>query len=371
MSRADTFRSNESPGKDRQGISLWVTALTLGLLAAGFTRQRYADTRTRLGRKGSDRDTRGRGRNASRPSEIPIEGWKDILLRVYRNVPEHRVIALAAGVTFYALLALFPAVAALVALYGLFADPATISGRLDSIAGFLPGGAIDVIRDELTRVAQQGNSTLGVAFAIGLAVSLWSANSGLKALFDALNFVYGEKEKRSFLMLNAVSLAYTGGAIIFILLALAAIVILPTVLNAVGLAATSGTLVRVMRWPVLLLCIALALAFIYRFGPSRAKPRWRWITWGSAFAAVVWLASSILFSWYAENFGSFNKTYGSLGAVIGFMVWIWLSAVVILMGAELDAEMEHQTARDTTTGVPKPMGERRAVMADTLGATQA
>ncbi len=309
----------------------------------------------------------GRGRMASTPSEIPKKGWKDILWRVYRNVPEHRIVSIAAGVAFYVLLAIFPAIAALVALYGLFADPSTISRDLDGLSGILPGGATDVIGEQLGRLTAQPNGTLGLAFLAGLAVSLWSANAGMKALVDALNIVYGEKEKRSFIKLNAVSLLFTVGALIFMLLALGAIAILPLAMNHLGLAAATQWFVRLGKWPVLFVLVALIMAVIYRYGPSREQAQWRWISWGSALAAVAWLIMSLLFSWYAARFGSFNRTYGSLGAVAGFMTWIWLSSIVILLGAELDAEMEHQTARDTTTGPPEPMGRRGAWVADTIG----
>jgi membrane protein len=312
-----------------------------------------------------------RGRQAESPSDIiPPPNWKDIILRVYQNIGKHRVIALAAGVAFYALLAIFPAIAALVAIYGFFADPATISAHLDSVAGLLPGGAIDIIRDQMTRIASHGKSTLGLTFAFGLGVSLWSANAGMKAIIDALNLVYNEEEKRGFIKLNVVSLTFTVLAIIFLLLSIAAIAVVPVVLAYVGLGAVTATLVNYGRWPILFIVVAAGLAALYRYGPSRSRPKWRWITWGSSFAAVAWMLVSLLFSWYAANFGSYNETYGSLGAVIGFMMWLWLSAIVLLLGAELDAEMEHQTAKDTTSGRPKPMGEPGAHMADTLGAAQ-
>ncbi|MET3844039.1 YihY/virulence factor BrkB family protein [Bradyrhizobium sp. OAE829] len=312
-------------------------------------------------------DQNDRGRLASSPSEIPARGWKDILLRVYSNISEHRVLALAAGMTYYSLLAIFPAIAALVAVYGLFADPTAITRHLDQVSGILPGGAVDVARDQLTRVASKGSGTLGATFVIGLVVSLWSANAAMKSLFDTLNIVYGETEKRGFLKLNVVSLSFTFAGIVFVLTALGAVVVIPVVLNFIGLSNFADLMLRLARWPAMFIAVALALALIYRYGPSREAPQWRWITWGSAAAAVFWLVGSALFSWYAASFGKFNETYGSLGAVIGFMTWLWISAIVILLGAELDAEMEHQTARDTTTGSSKPMGTRGARMADTVG----
>jgi membrane protein len=315
-------------------------------------------------------ETDDRGRSATTPSAIPARGWKDILLRVATNFSQHRIMSLAAGMTYYSILAIFPAIAALVAIYGLFADPTSIAKHLDQLGGFLPGGAVNVARDQLTRLTSNGSKTLGLAFLIGLAISLWSANAAMKALFDTLNIVYGEEEKRGFFKLNAISLCFTIVAILFVVAALGSVVAVPVILNSVGLSNAGDLLLRIGRWPAMYIVITLALAIIYRFGASREAPRWRWITWGSAIAALLWLAGSALFSWYASNFGKFNETYGSLGAIIGFMTWLWISAIIILLGAEIDAEMEHQTARDTTEGAPKPMGARGAHVADSVGAAQ-
>jgi membrane protein len=324
--------------------------------------------RSRLRSERRERAEDGRGRSADRSSDIPARGWRDIALRVYRGLADDRILANAAAVAFYALLALFPAIAALVSIYGLFAEPTSIEQHLDSVSGILPGGAIEVIRDQLNRLAAQPRGTLGGSLVVGLVISLWSANGGIKALFDALNAVYEEKEKRSFVRLNALSLTFTAGMIGFLILALACIVALPVALNY--LPAFIGQILNYARWPVLLVIVALALACIYRDGPSRIEPRWRWISWGSAFAALAWLGFSAIFSFYAANFANFNKTYGSLGAVIGFMIWMWLSVVVILVGAKLNAEMEHQTARESTEGPEKPLRRRGAGMADTVGEAQ-
>ena len=249
-------------------------------------------------------------------------------------------LSIAGGVTFFVLLAIFPAIAALVSIYGLFADPASLTDQIDRLSDILPGGAIGVVGDQMRRVTSQGGTALGVTFVI--AISLWSANSGMKALFDALNIVYDEREKRGFFRLNAVSLAFTVLGIAFILVVLAAVVVLPIVAGYVGFETAIDQALGLGRWPVLLIGVALALAAIYRFGPDRQHAKWRWITWGSATAALLWLAASALFSWYAANFGNFNKTYGTLGAAIGLMMWMWISAMVILAGAELDAELECQ-----------------------------
>jgi membrane protein len=307
-------------------------------------------------------------RSADPPSAVPRRGWLGTLLRVYSGINDDRILANAAAVTFYTLLALFPAIAALVSVYALFADPRTIAAHLDMLAGTLPGGAIDIIRDQLNRLTAQPGSKLGISFVLGLLISLWSANGGIKALFDALNVVYGERETRSFIRLNAISLTFTAVMIAFVIVALICIVALPTVLGY--LPPFVGAVLDYARWPVLLVLVAVALAWVYRSGPDRAEPRWRWISWGSAFATIGWLAVSALFSWYAANFGSFNKTYGSLGAVIGFMMWIWLSVIIVLVGGKLNAETEHRPGRDTTGGQAKPLGARRAESADTRATAQ-
>jgi len=304
---------------------------------------------------------------AAASSLILPSNWKGIFWRIYQNVSDHRIVAIAAGVTFYALLAIFPGTAALVALYGLFADPSTISKHLTGLSSFLPGGAIDVIGGQLQRLTEQGNTKLGFAFLLSLAISIWSANAGMKALFDAVNIVYGEREKRSFIKLNAVSLAFTCGVLLFVLLALVALVVLPLIVDYLGLANAAQWGVALGKWPVLLLAIALAVAMTYRYGPSRETAQWRWLTWGSAFAAIGWVVVSILFSWYAAHFGTYNKTYGSLGAVIAFMSWMWLSSIIILLGAELDAVMEHHTLRDTTRRPGASKGVREAQMARAVG----
>ncbi len=295
----------------------------------------------------AERDVRQTAQPAKDPTEVSARGWKEILKSLLKSFNKDRILALAAGVAFYAILAIFPALAAMVALYGLFADPRAIAGHLNAMQGVLPGGGIDVVRDQLTRVASTGNSTLGVAFLFGLAVSLWSANSGIKALFDTLNLVFKEDEKRGFLGLNAVSFAFTLGIILFALLALGAILVVPIAFGFLGLQGLADVLISYLRWPVLLVIVGLGLSLIYRFGPSREDPKWHWITLGSVCGSLLWLTASILFSWYAANFGSYNKTYGTLGAAIGFMVWIWISVITVLLGAELDAQGERKA---TTPG---------------------
>src|SRR5580700_10560229 len=290
---------------------LGVIGLSALLIALGFARRRSGDASPATG----DRKPLevGRGRSAETPSQIPARGWKDILLRVYHGISKNRILLVAAGVTFYSLLAIFPGIAALISIYGLFADPATVASHLDTIASVAPSGAIDVLREQMTRLASQGGTTLGVSFLIAL----------------------------------------------------------PVALTYIPLPGVTALVVKIGRWPILFALVTLALAVLYKYGPSRTEPRWRWITWGSVSAAIVWLAASALFSWYVASFGSYNKTYGSLGAVVGFMTWIWISIIVVLLGAKLNAEMEHQTAHESTIGQPRPIGRRGARMADTVGAAQA
>jgi membrane protein len=222
------------------------------------------------------------------------------------------------------------------------------------------------LKDQVQRIASKGSATLGFSLVIGLATSLWSANQAIKAMFDALNVVFEEKECRSYLMFTLQTLAFTLSGLIFILLSIGAIVAVPIVLKFIGFGPWADALLRLARWPLLLVMMTFFLACLYRFGPCRRKPKWRWPSWGGAFASLLWVIVSAGFSFYVANFGNYNATYGSLGAVIGFMTWIWISSAVVLAGAELDAEMEHQTARDTTTGPEKPMGTRGARMADTV-----
>ena len=308
-----------------------------------------------------------RGRKANSPAEVPAKGWKDILWRTYQQITEDRLLAISAGVVFYALLALFPAVTALVSSYALFVDASTINDHLSKVSGFLPSGTFSVIQDQIGRVLAKGEVKLGTAFLFSFALALWSANGGTKAVLDALNVVYDETEKRGFFKLNAVSLAFTFGGLAGILVAVGLVVAAPVILASFGLGGLTEILLKYGRWPALAALILLGLALLYRYGPSRETPKWRWISIGSAFATVTWLVGSGLLSYYLSNFGNYDATYGSLGAAMGLMIWMWMSTIVILFGAELNSEIEHQTAKDTTEGPDKPIGARGAKMADTIG----
>jgi membrane protein len=284
----------------------------------------------------SDQPTDARGWGAKAPTDISPKGWRDVLVRVFYGISEDRITTIAGGVTFFVLLALFPGLAGLISLYGLFADSGTIGQHLGSLEGILPEGGLQILRDQLQQLTSQPPQKLGFATVASLAISLWSANGGVKAMFEGLNAVYEEREKRSFINVNLISLALTFGLLAFVIASLPTITILPKLLFFVGLPGVS-LIVGYARWPALLIVAALMIAVIYRFGPSREQPKWRWISPGSIFAAVGWIAASLLFSWYTAHFGSYNKTYGSLGGAVGFMTWIWISTMVILIGAKINA----------------------------------
>jgi membrane protein len=297
---------------------------------------------------------RGHGRLASSPLQIPWAGWKDILWRTYVRTGEDRLLAIAAGVVFFGLLAVFPAVTALVSCYGLFANPSTIGANLQTLALMLPDGSFQIVQDQVTRVVDKGNTALGATFLFGLALAIWSANAGVKAVIDALNVVYEEREKRSFVRLNLLSLAFTAGGIAALLLMVSAVVAFPLLFDQLGLAPESRFILGLARWPLLSVILLAALGVLYRFGPSRRPARWQWLSVGTLAASLLWIAGSSLLSWYLSNFGNYDATYGSLGAAIGLMMWMWMSAIIVLCGAELNSEIERQSARDTTIGRPAP-----------------
>jgi membrane protein len=309
----------------------------------------------------------GHGRDSSSPLQIPRAGWKDILWRTYVRIGEDRLLATAAGVVFFGLLAVFPAITALVSSYGLFTNPSTIGANLQTLAMMLPEGSFEIVQDQIARVLEKGDTALGATFLFGLALAIWSANAGVKAVIDALNVVYEEREKRGFVRLNLLSLAFTSGGIAALLLMVGAVVAVPLALDHLGLAPQSRLIVSLARWPLLLVILLVALGLLYRFGPSRRAARWEWLGVGTLAAALLWIAGSSALSWYLSNFANYNATYGSLGAAIGLMMWMWMSAIIVLCGAELNSEIEHQTALDSTVGPSRPLGARGAMMADTLG----
>jgi membrane protein len=307
-----------------------------------------------------------RGRQADRPSEIPKSGWRDVLLRTKDQISDDHVSMVAGGVAFYGLLALFPGIAAMVAIWGLLFDPQQVEQQIAGMSGLLPQDAAAIVTEQARKVAA-GGTGLSLAAIGGILFALYSASKGMKALIEGLNIIYDEEEKRGFLKLNLVALALTLAVMVAMLVALGLIIVAPALLGSLGLGSIVQTLVDLLRWPVLFVGVMLVLAALYRYAPSRAEPRWRWVSWGAGLATAVWLVGSVGFSIYVSNFASYNETYGSIGAVIILLMWFWLSAFIVLLGAELNAEMEHQTERDSTTGMPRPRGQRGAYVADHVG----
>jgi len=296
-------------------------------------------------------------RQPARPDALPAAwyrlgraGWKHILYRTYEEIIEDRLLALAAGVVFYALLALFPAITALVSSYALFTRASTITDQLATLQTLMPASAFGIVEEQVNRIVSRATGDLSFTFLFGLALALWSANAGIKAIIDALNVIYGVRERRSFVRLNLVSLAFTIGSIGAMLLAIAAVVVLPIVLSYLPLGGYGSTITAWMRWPTLLALVIIGLGVLYRFGPDRDHPRWQLVSPGTVIAAVAWLAGSVALSFYLGNFADYDAAYGSLGAAIGLMMWLWLTAIVVLFGAELNSEIDATTDEQVRAG---------------------
>lgn len=311
----------------------------------------------------------GNGRRANNPAHIPLRGWKDIFWRLYGDFNDNRILLTAAGVTFYLLLSLVPTLTAFVSLYGLFNDRGSVLQQVELLAGVVPSGALEVLQDQLNRLVSQKDTTLGWTFLVAFALALWSASAGVKALFEAMNIAYHEREQRSFIALNLAALAFTLGAAVAGVLVLSVVVLMPAMVELLP-GDSVEWMVRIGSYVVMLIVISVLIAALYRYGPSREQAKWRWITPGALLSVLALGAGSVGFSWYVANFSNDNATYGSLGAVIGMMTWMWISTTLVIVGAVLNSEIEHQTARDTTTGPTMPMGSRGAFVADTVGAAR-
>jgi membrane protein len=324
--------------------------------------KREGDVRATDPKQARARQTDGAG--AEKPGDIPKEGWKAILTRVQMEIKNDNVSLLASGVAFRALLALFPALIAAVSIWGLVASEETVTQQITDFTGQLPDDAASLIETQLTEVATGGGGQLGLALLISLAIALWSASSGVLGLIDGCSAAYDEADERSFPARRGLAFLLTLGAIVFLLIAIGLIAVLPAVLDQFGLGETGELAIRIGQWPLLAFIAFLAIAVVYRVGPDRATPQTKWVTWGAAIATLLWLIGSGLFTIYVENFGDYGATYGAIAGVIILMLWLFLTAFCILLGAEINAEMERQTGVDSTTGEPKPIGSRDADPAD-------
>ena len=305
-----------------------------------------------------------RGHEAEKPKEIPKKGWKDIATRVKDQLDDDHVSIVAAGVAFYFFLALFPTIAAALSIYGLVMDPAQVEQQMSQLGNILPGQAHDMISGILESNAEKAEQTLGWSLVISILLSLWSANKGTKTVFEGINIAYDEIDERGFFKKNFISLLFTLGGIILGFISIALVVGFPAFIKNIGLPSTLESAIQLLRWPLLAAIIIYALAAVYKVAPHRDNPEFKWTTWGSVIATLLWLAGSLLFSLYVNKFGSFDETYGTFAAVIILMLWFYLTAFIILLGAEINSEMEHQTRKDTTVGEDEPMGQRGAYHAD-------
>jgi membrane protein len=303
-----------------------------------------------------------RGRRAEQPQQIPPQGWKDIAKRTLKEAKADQVPLLAAGVAFYTLLSLFPAMIAGISIYGLVADPQTVRDQINRLAQSLSPETATLIGQQIEQVTAGAGGALGVATIIGILTALWSASSGMKALITGVNLAYDETETRKFVKLRGLALLMTLGAMVLLAVAGATIVGFPPIAD--NLPVVLQWVVAVLRFVVLAALLIFGLAVLYRYAPDRDQPRWSWVSWGSAIATLLWVLASIGFSVYANAFGNYNKTYGALAGIIILMFWLFLTAYVVLLGAELNTEMELQTAKDTTKGPQEPMGERGGHAAD-------
>jgi len=308
-----------------------------------------------------------RGRQAEGPSRIPAAGWKDILKRSKEEMTRDHVSLVAAGIAFYGLLASVPAIVATISLWAIVFDPQQITQQISSVSHLLPEEAANIIRQQAEQAGQNAGTGISLAAAGGLVFAIYSAARGVNGFMEGLNIIYGEEENRGMIKRTSIKLLLTIGAILMTLVTLGVITAIPIIISILGLPDWLGTIINLARWPLLMIVVMLALAVLYRYGPDRDEPRWQWISVGSVTAVLLWIAGSIGFSIYVRNFSSYNETYGSMGAVVILLMWFWLSAFIVLMGAELNSEIEHQTKRDTTVGDEAPMGERNAYVADTVG----
>ena len=308
-----------------------------------------------------------RGRTAESPTAIPAKGWKDIVLRVKDEMASDHVGLIAAGVAFYALLAIFPAITALMALGGLILEPAAVTAQLETLTAMIPKEAAQIILDQAVAVTESEQTGLGIAFIVGLLLAIYSASKGMGSLMEGLNVAYDENETRGFIKKTLWTLGLTLFLILGLILGLLATLAVPAILNLMALPAWLDTVLAFSRWVLLALLTVTGLAVLYRYGPSRDNAEWSWLSTGAVAACVIWIGASVGFSVYVSNFGSYNESFGSMAGVIILLMWLWISAFIVLLGAELNAEMEAQTTHDTTVGPDQKMGTRGAEKADNLG----
>ncbi|KJS42842.1 MAG: membrane protein [Rhodospirillaceae bacterium BRH_c57] len=307
-----------------------------------------------------------RGRGAARPLDVPMKGWKDVLFRVKDEITNDNISVVSGGVAFFSLLAIFPAIAAGVAIYGLIASPQDVQQQVQAMSQMMPPEAQGILEKQMNDAAQSSSGAMGFGAIAGILFALWSASKGTKSLVTALNIAYNEEEERGFIKLTLINLGLTLGGLVVAIATLFLVAAVPAILSLIDLGQLWQWVISLSRWPILFLVMLGTLAVLYRVAPDRKPPLWRWISPGAITATLLWILGSIAFSIYVSRFGSYNQTYGAIAGVVILMMWLYLTAFVVLLGAEINSELERQTRVDTTTA-GEPMGERGAYSADTLG----
>jgi membrane protein len=314
----------------------------------------------------SDAAQQRRGRDADAPREVPKRGWVDITKRVVTEMKDDHVPVVAAGCAFYAWVALIPALIALITIYGLVASPQQVTDQINELTSTLSRSTAEVIRQPITAATSSADRALSIGLIASLAGVLWSASGGMDGLIKGINIAYDEPP-RSFPKRRGLAILLTFGAIAFVVLAIGLVAVVPVVLEQVGLEPAAAIVGQVASFVLLSVLWMFGLAVLYKIAPNRQNPKLRWVSWGAVIATILWIAGSVGFSIFVQNFGNYNQTYGALGGVVILNLWLLLTTFAVLLGAEINSEMEHQTRKDTTTGPPRPMGERDAVKADHVG----
>lgn len=302
--------------------------------------------------------------SARSPLAFTRRDWWYVCKDAGKEMQHDNVAIIAAGVAFFTMLAIFPLITACLSIYGYIANPVTVQTQLESVSSLLPDQAWDILNSQITAVVSAPDAQLGLGIAIGLLIALWSAGAGIRAIMRALNIAYDEKEKRSLTTFYILAGMFTLSVTVFLWIALAVIVGVPALLTFIKLEGLAATVTQYLPWTILIALFGFAVAILYQYGPSRRPAKLRWVLPGCAFATLSWILISATFSWFVSSFGTYNKTYGSLSAAIILLMWFWLTSLVIIVGAEINAAMERHTNVDTTRGPDRPIGERGAVVAD-------
>lgn len=324
-----------------------------------------------------DPATRGRrlnerfpGARAHRPTGIPLAGWKQVAKRVWKEQQLDHVPLLAAGVAFWGFISLFPGMIAAISVYGLVADPATVTRQTELITDALPQDAASLVVDQMRTISAESDDALNLSLVVSVLLALWTTSTAVSNIMSAVNIAYDEEETRSFIRRRAVALLLALGTVVFVVISVGLIAVAPVLLDIFIPEGATRALLQVGRWAGLVLAVMSGLAILYKLAPDRSSPRLAWVSVGSVAATAVWLLASVGFSLYVDNFGRYSRTYGALAGVAVLMLWMWITALIVLVGAEINAEAEQQSIRDTTVGEPRPMGERNAVKADTWPGTE-